>query len=922
MKKLMLLLTIAFACNATAMAIDIAISTQGGWMGQGHADAETQEIVDSVTEADIQVFTSADHDALATWVEDHTGDGVPDVLILFGIFPASIYPEANAEPDGSIAEEFLDDGNTIINTGDYIFYVSSGANNADGGIRNMMDLPDIGMFGDGTAAAVTAEGQEFTPSLQDFTSNRPFFLDQLIDGWQAELVLAKDDGVQADPAIAYNTATGGRVGIFYQVSNDDLPRGEVISEWINNWYLPNASGAEKSSNPSPAGGATDVAPAVVLSWSPGEFAASHDVYLGSNFEDVNSATTGDAAYRGQQAETRYDAGTLTLGETYFWRIDEVNSAPDSTVFTGDVWRFEVEPVSFAVPIGAVTATASSMDDVQDPNNTVNGSGLNENDEHSILLDDMWSSSATDMAPWIQFEFAQVQKLEKAHVWNHNTQTETVLGFGIKEAQIEVSVDGETWVDLGIVELPQANALPTYTGFELPLDGTVAKFVKVTALSNHSMLGLPQKGLSEVRFYALPMRARMEIPASGSTGLDPLVDLSWRAGRDAAQHEILMGTDPNALAPVATVDDPAHTAALDLDSTVYWQINEINDAMDPAVWEGDIWSLDTAEYVTVDDMESYQSKEGSYVWETWVDGFDDDDNGALLGHNGDDMETDIVFQGRQSLPYYYGQNGASVSEAQRDINRNWSEHGIQTLSVAFRGQDGNTGSLYVKIDDKKISYTGLAINIARPTWSVWNIDLGATGANLNDVKVLTIGVEGATTSGLLYVDAIFLYPVIFDDRLADITTPGDPIWGVPNDSDWPEGEAPEFVIDDSSTTKYLHFKGETGETGFEVTPSVGRTIVTGLTFTTANDAAGRDPIAYQLSGSNAGREGPYTVIAEGDIVDFSQATEWPRFTENETQITFENTTAYAHYKFIITAIRDVAADMTQVAEVELLGELAP
>ncbi|MBW7990102.1 MAG: LamG domain-containing protein, partial [Planctomycetes bacterium] len=47
-----------------------------------------------------------------------------------------------------------------------------------------------------------------------------------------------DAGTRADAVIVANAATGGRLGIFYQTaSQDDDPRGEVMSEWINNWYL-------------------------------------------------------------------------------------------------------------------------------------------------------------------------------------------------------------------------------------------------------------------------------------------------------------------------------------------------------------------------------------------------------------------------------------------------------------------------------------------------------------------------------------------------------------------------------------------------------------------------------------------------------------------------------------------------------------
>ena len=51
------------------------------------------------------------------------------------------------------------------------------------------------------------------------------------------------DGMLADPVVVKNSATGGRIGVFYQTaSQDNDPRGEVISEWINNWYLEAVSG--------------------------------------------------------------------------------------------------------------------------------------------------------------------------------------------------------------------------------------------------------------------------------------------------------------------------------------------------------------------------------------------------------------------------------------------------------------------------------------------------------------------------------------------------------------------------------------------------------------------------------------------------------------------------------------------------------
>jgi concanavalin A-like lectin/glucanase superfamily protein len=156
-------------------------------------------------------------------------------------------------------------------------------------------------------------------------------------------------------------------------------------------------------------------------------------------------------------------------------------------------------------------------------------------------------------------------------------------------------------------------------------------------------------------------------------------------------------------------------------------------------------------------------------------------------------------------------------------------------------------------------------------------------------------------------------------MPDVTAPGDAVQGDPNDGDWPGAETPDLAIDDDTATKFLHFKGFSQSTGIQVTPAVGATIVTGLTFTTANDAVERDPVAFELLGSNDGIDGSYTLIASGDIVDFAQDEAWPRFTKNETPIVFNNTVAYTTYKILITAVRDAAsANSMQIAEIELAG----
>ena len=52
---------------------------------------------------------------------------------------------------------------------------------------------------------------------------------------------------------------------------------------------------------------------------------------------------------GQDASSYDPPGHLAFDQTYYWRVDEVEHAPDFTVHKGAVWSFTVEP--FAREIG-------------------------------------------------------------------------------------------------------------------------------------------------------------------------------------------------------------------------------------------------------------------------------------------------------------------------------------------------------------------------------------------------------------------------------------------------------------------------------------------------------------------------------------------------------------------------------------------
>jgi len=101
--------------------------------------------------------------------------------------------------------------------------------------------------------------------------------------------------------------------------------------------------------PVPEDGTAHEATWVNLSWKAGDFAVSHDVYLGDNFDDVNSGA--ENVFQGNQGSTSLIAGFagfafpdgLVPGTTYYWRVDEVNDANAASPWRGKVWSFWVPP---------------------------------------------------------------------------------------------------------------------------------------------------------------------------------------------------------------------------------------------------------------------------------------------------------------------------------------------------------------------------------------------------------------------------------------------------------------------------------------------------------------------------------------------------------------------------------------------------
>ncbi len=453
--------------------------------------------------------------------------------------------------------------------------------------------------------------------------------------------------------------------------------------------------AGQASNPNPFSGAEDVPRDIPLSWTPGDYAVTHDVYFGMTFEDVNEASRADArgvlVGQGQSEAVYIPSAVLDFSTTYYWRIDEVNGTPDNAIYEGAIWSFTTEPYAYTVEEVVATTNAASLGS-QGPENIVNGSGLNADGEHSIVQTDMWTAAASNGGdlPYIQFEFNRVHKLNEMTVWNHNLGFEFLLGVGIKDATIQYSVDGVQWMDLGDIVLAQAPGSESYTGQAVALDGIAAQFVRLVINSTYGTSG--QFGLAEVRFSFIPAFAREPKPQDGAVDVDIDATLSWRSGRGAVTHEVYLGTNPNALDMVGISAEARYIPeALDFGATHYWQVVEVNEAEATPAWSSDIWSFSTVEYALVDGFEDYNDDidAGTTIWQSWIDGLDDTANGgSIVGYGQSPFaEQTIVNSGSQSMPLSYDNTESPFfSEAERTwaTAQNWTNGSPEILRLYVRG----------------------------------------------------------------------------------------------------------------------------------------------------------------------------------------------------------------------------------------------
>ncbi|MCH8219598.1 MAG: LamG domain-containing protein, partial [Planctomycetes bacterium] len=239
-----------------------------------------------------------------------------------------------------------------------------------------------------------------------------------------------------------------------QVYHSALTESEILS------IMDGLGDAGAAGNPNPEDEAVDVSRDESLRWTAGEFANTHNVYFGALFADVNDATTADpmGVLAGQGlTDPALDPGRLDFDRTYYWRVDEVNGAPDFTVIGGETWSFTTEPIAY--PVTDLTVTASSSFGASGPEQTIDGSGLVD-DLHGVDAADMWISGGVPAT--IEYAFDRAYRLHELWIWNSNQLIESFVGFGAKDVVIEHSLDGENWTVLdGVGPLAQAPGNDTY-----------------------------------------------------------------------------------------------------------------------------------------------------------------------------------------------------------------------------------------------------------------------------------------------------------------------------------------------------------------------------------------------------------------------------------------------------------------------------
>ncbi|MHC4368125.1 MAG: hypothetical protein ACYSW8_10975 [Planctomycetota bacterium] len=466
--------------------------------------------------------------------------------------------------------------------------------------------------------------------------------------------------------------------------------------------------------PSPADGELYEQTWITLSWSPGASAASHDVYLGDDFDAVSEGT-GDT-FQGNQTGTNLIIGFpgfpipdgLVPGTTYYWRVDEVNDANAASPWRGDVWSFSIQPY-----------TASNPDPA---------------------------------------DGAEFVDLDASFSWSPG------YGAALHNVYVGTSFDD---VNDAVGGAPRGTA--TYSPG--PLEPEKVYYWRVDEFNP------PTTHKGDIWSFTTPGAVGNADPANGAVDVPMIATLSWTPADNAASSDLYFGADPDAIrnATKASLEFVGNKALgseshdpgkLAFDTSYYWRVDAVypNETV-----KGLLWSFATADFIAVDDFESYNDIDppdpaSNRIFDKWIDGYGTTTNGALVGNELPPYaEQTVVHGGAQSMIYSYD-NAGKTSEATLTLvyPRDWTEEGVTKLSLWFRGVSDNAGErMFVALNGNAVVYHDDPAVTQTARWTEWVIDLTSfAGVNLTGVNTVTIGFgtknsPAAGGAGTMYFDDIRL-----------------------------------------------------------------------------------------------------------------------------------------------------------------------
>lgn len=148
-----------------------------------------------------------------------------------------------------------------------------------------------------------------------------------------------------DAGISYVTWSGSSVTILITPEGG----GKQDVAWLNGFELDGSDPNAGVSRMTPDDQETHLDASQGLSWKAGSGAKSHDVYLGTSYAAVFSATRDSKEFKGNQTATKYALdSSLSSIPTYYWRVDEVS---DSGTVKGAVYSFQLNRLAFPTAEG-------------------------------------------------------------------------------------------------------------------------------------------------------------------------------------------------------------------------------------------------------------------------------------------------------------------------------------------------------------------------------------------------------------------------------------------------------------------------------------------------------------------------------------------------------------------------------------------